>query len=127
MHLEKLLDCITPENKDLITEKMVSLRKERDHLRVELENTAALDAQAVASTKMVGRLVEPANQFRELWSVATLAEKKEFFSFMIETISIQPKRKIAEIRLSGKYLELKRISDPENGESFLYACRGEWI
>jgi len=56
--LEELLDCITPENKDLITEKMVALRKERDSLRVELENTAALDAQAASSTKMVGRLVE---------------------------------------------------------------------
>jgi len=44
---------------------------------------------------------------------------------MIETISIQPKRKIAEIRLSGKYLELKRISDPENEKSFLYDCRGD--
>jgi hypothetical protein len=71
--------------------------------------------------------VELANQFRVLWSVATLAEKKEFLSFMIETISIRPKEKIAEIRLSGKYLELKRISDPGKEESFLYACRGEWI
>ena len=125
--LEQLVDCITPGNKDIITEKMVALRKERGALQAELENTAALDGQAASSARMVGRLVELAGQFRELWSVATLAEKTEFLAFLIETISIYPERKTAEIRLTSKYSELKKISAGENADSFLSDCRGEWI
>jgi hypothetical protein len=125
--IEELLDCITPGNKDIVIEKMVSLRRERSGLQAELENSAALDAQAASSARIVGRLVELAGQFRELWAVATLAEKKEFLSCMIETISIYPERKLKEIRLGGKYSELKRISAGSEEESFLYACRGERI
>ncbi|MBN1809228.1 MAG: hypothetical protein JW909_09180 [Planctomycetes bacterium] len=107
--LEELLDCITPENKDLISQKMVALRKERDRLQAELGNTAEIEEKAVASTKLVGRLVELAKEFRELWGVATLAEKKEFLSLLTNSISIYPERKMAEISLSHNYCEAKHL------------------
>ncbi|MHC4740342.1 MAG: recombinase family protein [Planctomycetota bacterium] len=112
--LETLLDCITPENKDIITEKMVALREERDRLKAELDNTSAIEKQAIASTKLVGRLVKLASELKELWSVATLAEKKEFVSLLINSISIKPKRKTAHILLSSNYLKLKKLATPSD-------------
>jgi hypothetical protein len=123
--LDNLLECIKPENKDIITEKMVALRNERDKLRPELDDTVVLQKKAIASTKLVGRLVKLAGDMRELWSVATLSEKKEFLSLMVDSISIHPKGKKAEIRLSSKYLEMKKLSGPSEPESFLLDGRGD--
>ena len=106
---------------------MVALRNERDRLRSELDDTAILQKKAIASTKLVGRLVKLAGDMRELWAVATLSEKKEFLSLMVDSISIHPKGKKAEIRLSCKYLETKKLSAPKDDESFLYDGRGERI
>ncbi len=125
--LEELLDCITPENRDLISEKMVALRSERDKLKADLEDSAAIEARAVTSTKLAGRLVRLATEMRELWNVATLAEKKEFVACMVESISIHPRRKTASIWLSPKYLEMKRLAAPEGAASFLIDGRGDWI
>ena len=123
--LDNLLECIKPENKDIITEKMVALRNERDRLRSELDDTAILQKKAIASTKLVGRLVKLAGDMRELWAVATLSEKKEFLSLMVDSISIHPKGKKAEIKLSSSYLETKKLSAPKDDESFLYDGRGD--
>lgn len=117
--LENLLACITPENKNLISQKMVSLQEERDRLKGDLEDVASIEAQAVASTKLVGRLVQLAAELRDLWDVATLAEKKEFLSFLVESVSIQPERKTARICLSHKYLEIKKVTMVKNEKSFL--------
>ena len=125
--LEELLDCITPENRDLISEKMVALRSERDKLKADLEDSAAIEARAVTSTKLAGRLVRLATEMRELWNVATLAEKKEFVACMVESISIHPRRRTASIWLSPKYLEMKRLAAPEGAASFLLDGRGDWI
>ncbi|HHN46957.1 MAG TPA: recombinase family protein [Planctomycetes bacterium] len=123
--LDELLDCITPENKDLISEKMVALRKEQDRLKAELGNTAEIEEKAVASTKLVGRLVELAKEFRELWGVATVGEKKEFLSLLIQSISIQPKRKSAVICLTHKYSEAKALMKADSDGIFLFDGRGD--
>ena len=125
--LEELLDCITPENKDLISEKMVSLRKERDKLKQELGNTAEIDEKAVTSSKTVGRLLDLAREFRSLWKAATLSERKEFLSLLIDSVSIHPERKMAEIRMTYNYAQTKDLANRENGEFFLLDGRGEWI
>ncbi|TET34875.1 MAG: recombinase family protein [Planctomycetota bacterium] len=124
--LETLVDCITPENKDIISGKMVSLRKERDRINLELANTSTIEKKIVASTKVVERLVKLASELKELWAVATLPEKKEFVSLMVDSISIQPKKKTAHIMLSSNYLELKQLATPSDAASFLYDCRGNW-
>ncbi|HHN45933.1 MAG TPA: hypothetical protein ENN09_00700, partial [Planctomycetes bacterium] len=123
--LDELLDCITPENKDLISEKMVALRKERDRLKQELGDTAEIEEKAVTSSKMVGRLLELAREFRSLWNAATPSEKKEFLSFLIETISIHPERKMAEIRMTYNYAQTKDLLKAQNGEFFLSDGRGD--
>ena len=125
--LEELLDCITPENKDLISEKMVSLRKERDKLKQELGNTAEIDEKAVTSSKTVGGLLDLAREFRSLWKAATLSERKEFLSLLIDSVSIHPERKMAEIRMTYNYAQTKDLANRENGEFFLLDGRGEWI
>jgi hypothetical protein len=132
--LEGLIDCITPENKTIISEKMLFLQRERDRLKAEIDDTETLARRALASTQLVGRLVKLASEMRELWRVATVAEKKEFLSLMVESISIEPEEKTAKIRLSSKYLEMKKLSGPCRGlaapdepESFLYDGRGERI
>ncbi len=124
--LETLVDCITPENKDIITGKMVALRAERDRLKAELGDHAAIEAKAIASTQLVSRLVKLANDLKTLWDVATVTEKREFLSCLTESISISARRKTAEIRLSSNYLELKRIHDTQTGKSFLLDGRGDW-
>ncbi|MDP2168702.1 MAG: hypothetical protein Q8J64_10270 [Thermodesulfovibrionales bacterium] len=58
-------------------------------------------------------------------AVATLSEKKEFLSLMVDSISIQPKGKKAEIKLSSKYLEMKKLSTGKDTESFLLDGRGD--
>ena len=117
----------TPENKDLISEKMGALTEEWDRLKAELGNTVEIEEKAVASTKLVGRLVELAKEFRELWGVATLPEKKEFLFFLIASISIHPERRIAEISLPHSYCEAKHLLNPGNAEFFLSDGRGDWI
>jgi DNA invertase Pin-like site-specific DNA recombinase len=123
--LDELLDCITPANKDLISEKMVALTKERDRLKAELGNTAEIEEKAVASTKLVGRLMELAKEFRELWGVATLAEKKEFLSLLTTSISIYPERKMAEISLSHNYCTAKHLLNHQNAQFVLSDGRGD--
>ena len=125
--LDELLDCITPENKDLISEKMVSLRKERDRLKQELGNTAEIEEKAVTSSKTVGRLLELAREFHSLWNAATLSERKEFLSLLIDSISIHPERKMAEIRMTHNYAQTKDLVKAQNSEFFLSDGRGEWI
>ena len=125
--LDELLECIKPENKDIITEKMVSLKNERDKLRSELDDTAILQKKAIASTRLVGRLMKLAGDLRELWSVATLSEKKEFVSLMVDSISIHPKGKKAEIRLSSDYQEAKENLPVKKACGFLRDGRGERI
>lgn len=125
--LENLVDCITPENKDLITEKMVALRQERDKLKTEFADTDAIEAKAVASTKLVSRMMKLATELNELWSVARLEEKRELVSFLIKSVSICHDRKTAEIELTSKYAELKRIAAPEDAAFLLTDGRGDWI
>lgn len=125
--LDNLLECIKPENKNIITEKMVALRAERDRIRNEIDDTAILQKKAIASTKLVGRLVKLAGELRELWAVATLSEKKEFVSLMVDSISIHPKGKKAEIKLSRNYLETMENLPVKKAGSFLLDGRGERI
>ena len=70
-------------------------------------------------------MVELAKEFRELWDVATLAEKKEFFPLLTNSISIYPERKMAEISLSHNYCTAKHLLNPKNGEFFLSDGRGD--
>jgi hypothetical protein len=44
---------------------------------------------------------------------------------MVESISIEPEEKTAKIRLSSKYLEMKKLSAPESAESFFFDGRGD--
>jgi len=169
--LNTLLECITPENKEIISEKMVALRRQRDNLKGEIESAGRVEAQVVESNlpapwrttprqagKLAGRLVELSGKLKELWPacaeasagrpVAELCDppaardmsacghaqagaarvgKKEFLSLLVDSISICGKRKIAQIFLSGNYLEMKKLSAPVETESFLFDGRGDWI
>lgn len=69
---------------------MLFLQKERDRLKAELDDTETLQRRAFASSQLVGRLVKLASEMRELWQVATVSEKKEFQSLMVESISVEP-------------------------------------
>lgn len=125
--LDTLVECITPDNKDIISDKMVALRKERDRLKSELDDVATIEAQAVASTKLVGRLVKLASELRELWDVATVTEKKEFMSLLVESVSIYPERTMGEIELTSNYAEFKELAGSGKPANVLYDYRGEWI
>ena len=70
-------------------------------------------------------LAGAAGRDRALWAAATLAEKKEFLSLLTETISIQPRRKTAVLRLSTNYLELKRNITGVGEKSVLPDYRGD--
>ncbi len=62
-----------------------------------------------------------------LVAMASLAEKKEFVSFLTNSISIYPERKSAKICLSPKYLEMKKLAIGQNEKPFLSDGRGERI
>jgi DNA invertase Pin-like site-specific DNA recombinase len=123
--LDELVECITPENKEIISEKMVTLRKEKERLQSLLNDTREIEKKVIASGEVVTRLVKLASELKELWAVATVAEKKEFISFMVESISIYSKRKTAQILLSHNYLETKKLATPQNAASFLIDGRGD--
>ena len=125
--LDSLVECITPENKEIISEKMVALRNERERIKSELDDVAAIEAQAVASTKLVGRLVKLANELKELWDVATVSEKKEFMSLMVESVSINPIGTTGEITLARNYAEFKELAGRGRPANVLIDNRGEWI
>jgi len=91
---------------------MVALRRQRDNLKGEMESAGAIEAQVVESRKLAGRLVELSGKLKELWPVAELSEKKELISLLVDSISICGKRKMAQIFLSGNYLEMKKTFGP---------------
>ncbi|MHC4600386.1 MAG: hypothetical protein ACYS47_15420 [Planctomycetota bacterium] len=125
--LGTLLDCITPKNKELISEKMAALQEERDRLNAELLDSDAIEAEAYSSSKTVKNLVQRARDFGKLWMVATVPERKEFLSYLCESISINSEKRNATIRLHPEYVRFKEVMEEARAGSFLSTNRGDWI
>ncbi|MBN1809471.1 MAG: hypothetical protein JW909_10430 [Planctomycetes bacterium] len=88
-------------------------------------NSTEISENAVSSSKIVGRLLELAKEFRSLWNAATLSEKKKFASLLVESITIHPEKKMAEIRMTHNYLQAKELANGQNSEFFLADGRGD--
>jgi hypothetical protein len=88
---------------------------ERDRLNAELLDSDQIEAEAYSSSRTVKRLVQLAQDFRNLWGVVTVAEKKEFLSYLCSSISINSERKNATIRLPER--EVFGMKRNQNGRS----------
>ena len=122
--LNNLMDCITPLNKDIITERMMTIRREKEKLEGQLISASKVIVEVTDSVRTTSRLAELAKDFKGLWKMATFEEKREFLSFMVDSVDVLVKKEKARIFLSHNYLLNQTLTEGENGEFFLLDGRG---
>jgi hypothetical protein len=104
---------------------MAGLQEERDRLNAELMDSDSIEAEAYSSSKTVRRLVQLAHDFRQLWGVATVPEKKEFLSFLCSSISISSEKRNATIQLHPEYVKFKEVTEAARNGKSLSPGRGD--
>ncbi len=114
---------MTSEKKEIVSAKMVALQDEKARLSRELEDVRAAPVGPPPET--VRRLLELARDFGALWKQATVDEKREFLSAVVDRVAVHPDRKKARLYLSGNFLRVKELQHTRDGRLCLSDGRGE--
>ncbi len=115
---------MTSEKKEIVSAKMVALQDEKERLSRELEDVRAAPVEPRSET--VERLLELARDFAALWKQATVDEKRECFSAVVDRVAIHPAREKARLCLSGNFLRVKELQHTRDGTLCLSDGRGDW-
>ena len=97
--MDRLIDSITPINKDLIDERLIKLKKRRRELEARRETQVRLAQQKVDVEAATRAALAYMTRFREVLGHGTLLEQKEFLSAIVEGISLHPQEKRGTLKI----------------------------
>ncbi|MEE9269857.1 MAG: recombinase family protein [Candidatus Krumholzibacteria bacterium] len=97
--VDRLVESLTPTNKEFVDPKLVSLKRDRDRLEQELDRVKALPDQAVDIDALANEIIASMGPFEEVFREGTLEEKKEFISLFVERIELDTEERRATVYL----------------------------
>jgi DNA invertase Pin-like site-specific DNA recombinase len=97
--LDRLLDSLTPVNKDLVDKKIIKLTRERAQLEGDLEDLEAVDRNKLDADALADEIAGTISGFEELFEKGTLEEKKEFIRLFVESIELNAEERRAVLRI----------------------------
>jgi hypothetical protein len=97
--IDRLLDSLTPINKEFVDRKLVGLKKNREQLERELEELKARAKQAVDVDTLVGEIIAGLGAFEDIFEEGMLEEKKEFIRLFVEKIEVNAQEQRARVHI----------------------------
>ncbi len=97
--LDRLLESLTPVNKDLVDKKIIKLTRERAQLESDLETLEAVDRNKLDADALADEIAGTISGFEELFEEGTLEEKKEFIRLFVESIELNAEERRAVLRI----------------------------
>ena len=98
-NIDRLLDSLTPVNKELIDRKLIKLKRERNDTQWELDTLKAVPNDAVDVGKLAGEILDSLGAFEDIFSEGTLEEKKEFIRLFVEKIEMDTEGNKAKLHI----------------------------
>ena len=132
--IDRLLDSITPINKDLIDERLVGLKNRRRELEARREMIARNAERKVDLEAATHAALAYLKHFKEVLGHGTFLEQKDLLSALVEGITLNPieKRGVLKLRdmvaasfcISG-WTAMNTEKTPPTQEETLGFCRDE--
>jgi len=97
--IDRLLDSLTPINKELIDERLVELKKRRRELEARRETQVHQAQQKVDVEAATRAVLAYLTRFREVLGHGTSLEQKEFLSAFVEGISLHPQERRGTLKI----------------------------
>ena len=97
--IDRLLDSLTPTNKEFIDKKLLKLKQERQALEARLGELASRPKSDVTVDSLAEEVIECIQQFDEVFEEGTIQEQKEFVSLFVEKIEVDPKKRRARVHI----------------------------
>ena len=88
--IDRLLDSITPINKEFIDKKLLALGSEKKALEEKLKQLEVKPDDLVNPDQMANDIVQGLVKFRELFEQGTPEEKKELVRAFVEKLELNP-------------------------------------
>ncbi len=105
--IDRLLESLTPINKEYVDRKLIGLKREHDQLEQELEALEALPSQIVDIGAVADEIIESMGPFKYIFKEGTLEEQKEFIRLFVQRIGINAEEKRA-------WVHIRRFPAPES-------------
>ncbi|MGH9868612.1 MAG: recombinase family protein [Candidatus Polarisedimenticolia bacterium] len=97
--IDRLIDSITPVNKDLIDERLVQLKNRRRQLEDRREELSLRAERKVDLEAATNAALAYLTRFREVLATGTFLEQKEFLSAFVERITLHPVKKSGTLKI----------------------------
>ncbi|MEE9270121.1 MAG: hypothetical protein V3V49_07655, partial [Candidatus Krumholzibacteria bacterium] len=97
--IDELLDCLTVTNKEFVDQKLAKLKEERDGWVLREEDIRKQAVRAHGTDAFVRDAIECIRGFDEVFAEGTREERKELVSLFVEKIEVNPKERIARVRI----------------------------
>ena len=95
--IDRLIESLTPTNKEFVDRKLVSLKRDRDRLGQELKEQKVVSCRSLDLAAVANEIIASMGTFEEVFQEGSLEERKEFVSFFVEKIELDAKRKTARM------------------------------
>ncbi|MEE9271213.1 MAG: recombinase family protein [Candidatus Krumholzibacteria bacterium] len=97
--IDRLLDSLTPTNKEFVDKKLLRIKQERQALEAQLEQLASRPKSDVTVDSLAEEVIECIQQFDEVFEEGTIQEQKEFVSLFVEKVEVDPKERRARVHI----------------------------
>ena len=97
--IDRLLDSLTPTNKEFIDKKLLKLKREREALEAQLGALASRTKTDVTVDSLADEVIECIQHFDEIFEEGTIQEQKEFVSLFVEKVEVNPKKRTAKVHI----------------------------
>jgi DNA invertase Pin-like site-specific DNA recombinase len=97
--IDRLLDCITPDTKEEIGQRIRKLKEERGGMEEEARRLSTDPQNEIDVDKVAEEVTARMRKFKEVFAEGTIEEKKEFVALFVERIDMDPRTKVAKLRI----------------------------
>ncbi len=97
--IDRLLENLTPINKEFVDKKLIGLKRDRDGVDEELGRLTTLPHDSVDVDALADQIIAGMDKFEEIFQEGTLEEKKEFISLFVERIELDTKENRGKVFL----------------------------
>ncbi len=97
--IDRLLDNLSATTKEFIERKVATLTEKRDAIVDRRDQIQNLQAAIVNVDTLADEMLSLIREFDQVFSEGTVEEKKEFIGCFVERIDVDPKERIARVRI----------------------------
>ena len=97
--IDRLMDSLTPINKEFVDQKLVKLKEERELLESELDEQKVICPKPSNINGLADDILGQIGSFHEVFTEGTLEEKKEFIQLFVEGIELDAEEERAVLHI----------------------------